>query len=224
MEKITEKLEEHTHKIILSLIGLVIILLGFVFWQWSQPETKEITPSEDLLEELIAEESENTQENGEETVNQVEVTKEIVVDVKGAVHAPGVYTMSDTHRVIDAIKKAGGFSEEAEQNAVNLAKVVEDQMVIYIPKIGEEDLQIETLNQANVGGDEAENGRSTIDINHADKEALMTLNGIGNSKADAILSYREESGRFQTIEEIKNVSGIGDATFENLKENITVSP
>ncbi len=227
MEKWKSLLEEHMQTIFLLLVGLLLLLSGILVWQLFQSEPKEEAPGIDLHAELLAEATEETTVSEEEIPEEklaVEESQEIIVDVKGAVHAPGVYTMADHHRVIDAVKKAGGFSDEAEQNAVNLAKVVEDQMVIYIPKVGEEELQSTVLNEASVSAEEPETSEALIDINHAQKEALMTLNGIGSSKADSILSYREEHGLFQTIEDIKKVSGIGDATYENLKDDITVSP
>lgn len=130
--------------------------------------------------------------------------------------------MSENSRVMDAISKAGGLVGDADGNAVNLAQLLEDQMVIYVPKEGEEGEGIELGITHPQSSEQTDTGETKVNINQAEKEALMTLNGIGSSKAENILSYREENGPFQTIEEIKNVSGIGYATFENLKEVITV--
>ena len=209
----------------LVLLSIILLLGGVFIWSAIQPNIREEAPGMDLHEGLMAE------GEGEEIGLELEPdlvienqrSEEIIVDVKGAVVTPGVYTVESNNRVIDAIERAGGFIEEADQNAVNLAKVVEDQMVIYIPKVGEE-VQNADLNQAYVEPVAEEKTESLVNINLDGKEALMTLNGIGSSKADSILNYREENGFFQTIEEIKNVSGIGDATFENLKDSITVSP
>lgn len=225
MENIKEIFEEHALKVVLVLLSIILLLGGVFIWSAIQPNIREEAPGMDLHEGLMAE------GEGEEIGLELEPdlvienqrSEEIIVDVKGAVVTPGVYTVEPNNRVIDAIERAGGFIEEADQNAVNLAKVVEDQMVIYIPKVGEE-VQNADLNQAYVEPVAEEKTESLVNINLDGKEALMTLNGIGSSKADSILNYREENGFFQTIEEIKNVSGIGDATFENLKDSITVSP
>lgn len=225
MENIKEIFEEHALKVVLVLLSIILLLGGVFIWSAIQPNIREEAPGMDLHEGLMAE------GEGEEIGLELEPdlvienqrSEEIIVDVKGAVVTPGVYTVESNNRVIDAIERAGGFIEEADQNAVNLAKVVEDQMVIYIPKVGEE-VQNADLNQAYVEPVAEEKTESLVHINLDGKDALMTLNGIGSSKADSILNYREENGFFQTIEEIKNVSGIGDATFENLKDSITVSP
>ena len=225
MENIKEIFKEHALKVVLVLLSIILLLGGVFIWSAIQPNVREEAPGMDLHEGLMAE------GEGEEIglglepdlVIENQTLEEIIVDVKGAVVTPGVYTVEPNNRVIDAIERAGGFIEEADQNAVNLAKVVEDQMVIYIPKVGEE-VQNADLNQASVEPVAEEKTESLVHINLDGKDALMTLNGIGSSKADSILNYREENGFFQTIEEIKNVSGIGDATFENLKDSITVSP
>lgn len=225
MENIKEIFEEHALKVVLVLLSIILLLGGIFIWSAIQPNVREEAPGMDLHEGLMAE------GEGEEIglglepdlVIENQTPEEIIVDVKGAVVTPGVYTVEPNNRVNDAIERAGGFIEEADQNAVNLAKVVEDQMVIYIPKVGEE-VQKADLNQASVEPVAEEKTKSLVNINLDGKDALMTLNGIGSSKADSILNYREENGFFKTIEEIKNVSGIGDATFENLKDSITVSP
>lgn len=225
MENIKEIFEEHALKVVLVLLSIILLLGGIFIWSAIQPNVREEAPGMDLHEGLMAE------GEGEEIglglepdlVIENQTPEEIIVDVKGAVVTPGVYTVEPNNRVNDAIERAGGFIEEADQNAVNLAKVVEDQMVIYIPKVGEE-VQKADLNQASVEPVAEEKTESLVNINLDGKDALMTLNGIGSSKADSILNYREENGFFKTIEEIKNVSGIGDATFENLKDSITVSP
>ena len=223
MEELKDIFEEHSQKIVMVLIGMIILLGGVFIWQVVQPDSREEAPSPDLHEGLMAERDIEELVIETDLIEEEQTPEEIIVDVKGAISAPGVYTLAPQQRVVDAIEMAGGFIEDADQNAVNLAKVVEDQMVIYIPKIGEE-VEGVHLNQSAVEPASEEKTESLVDINRDGKEALMTLNGIGSSKADSILKYREENGLFQAIEEIKNVSGIGDATFENLKDSITVSP
>lgn len=230
LKDIFQFIEEKGKTVVLFLIPLVVLLLMIVFWQFFQNKPQDVAPAVDVYEELLAEDSEEgevetiraKEEKEEKEAEEKPVPTEIVVDVKGAVEAPGVYTMAANNRIVDAIEKAGGLTEVAEQKAVNLAQVVEDQMVIYVPEVGEEGVDLVHLNQEAVG--EEDTSTNIVNINTAKKEALMTLSGIGSSKADSILSYREENGNFQTIEDIKNVSGIGDATFANLQEFISVGP
>lgn len=219
MEDFLSKLEEKGKIIVVSLVGIVVLLVGFLLWGGMQ---KDETPIQDVYEELLAEES--TDQNEVEVSGVVEdlVPEEIIVDVKGAVHKPGVYTMNDNTRVVDAISMAGGLLGDADGNAVNLAQHLEDQMVIYVPREGEEGAEVQIGVSQPENNEQTQSGATIVNINQAEKEALMTLNGIGDSKAENILSYREENGPFQTIEDIKNVSGIGEATFNNLKEVISV--
>ncbi|MFF2586652.1 helix-hairpin-helix domain-containing protein [Peribacillus butanolivorans] len=151
----------------------------------------------------------------------------IKVDVKGAVQAPGIFTAEAGDRVIDLISKAGSFTDNADKDKVNFAQLVEDQMVIYVPKIGEEGIELpESASAASSGtaatGGASESSRGQVNLNTATKEDLETLSGIGASKATAILEYRDTIGKFKQIDELKNVSGIGDKTFEKLKDSISV--
>ncbi|MCD8129892.1 MAG: helix-hairpin-helix domain-containing protein [Lachnospiraceae bacterium] len=141
----------------------------------------------------------------------------ICVFVCGEVVSPGVYYFPEGARKVDAVEAAGGFTEEANESYVNLAELLTDEMQLYIPAQGEETGSGEaaaTETQAAHAGQ--------INLNTATLEELCTLNGIGESKAQAILSYREEHGGFTGIEELKEVSGIGDSTFEKIKESIYV--
>ena len=149
----------------------------------------------------------------------------IIVDIKGAVKNPGVYQAEADMRVIDIIDLAGGLSETADADTVNLSQRVADQMVIYIPAIGEEADRPITVAENPLAEQESGNGvtgTEKVDINTADAVLLQTLNGIGEKKAALIIAYREENGSFQTIEDIMEVSGIGEKTFEGLKNLITV--
>ncbi|WMX54202.1 MULTISPECIES: helix-hairpin-helix domain-containing protein [unclassified Peribacillus] len=151
----------------------------------------------------------------------------IKVDVKGAVQAPGIFTAEAGDRVIDLISKAGSFTDKADKDKVNFAQLVEDQMVIYVPKIGEEGIELPgNASAASSGtaatGGASESSRGQVNLNTATKEDLETLSGIGASKATAILEYRDTIGKFKQIDELKNVSGIGDKTFEKLKDSISV--
>lgn len=165
--------------------------------------------------ELVATESLTVDEGSEEP--KTEEKKEVVfVDVKGAVKRPGVYQLTLSDRTLQAIEKAGGFLKDADVNRVNLAAKVTDGTVIYVPKIGEKIEGVSTI--------VSETTRDTkkVNINTATAEQLETLDGIGPSKASAIVAYREENGPFSSIEELKNVSGIGEKSFEKIKNDISV--
>ncbi len=142
---------------------------------------------------------------------------QIVVDVKGEVQKPGIYKLEEGLRVQDAIERASGVTKEADMNHVNLATKVADEMVIYIPAIGEEPVV-----PMSTGGSMDQN-KSGVNLNTATLEELQTLNGIGPSKAQAILTYREENGPFKTIEDILQVSGIGEKSLEKIKTEILIN-
>lgn len=167
-------------------------------------------------EDILLEQVEQTKEDQVQDVEEkTEATKEqfLYVYICGAVEHPDVYQLPEGSRIKEAVQKAGGFSKDADQNHVNLAEKVTDGQQIYIPKEGEE-----------VAAKEVENSstQTKIDLNTATREQLMTLPGIGESKADAILSYREEHGAFQTTEDLKKISGIKDGVFQKLKDLIIV--
>lgn len=161
----------------------------------------------------------------EQSVNESAAEPEIIkVDVKGAVKSPGIFTAQAGDRVIDLISSAGSFTEKADTDKVNFAQIIEDQMVIYVPEIGEEDKgNLENI-QVGTSGDAVTKGTSggLVNLNTATQEDLQTLTGIGPSKANAILEYRETVGKFKEVDELKQVTGIGDKTFERLRDSISV--
>ncbi|MGD6940905.1 helix-hairpin-helix domain-containing protein [Cytobacillus gottheilii] len=141
----------------------------------------------------------------------------ILVDVKGSVENPGVYEAEDGDRVVDLIAEAGGLENDADEKMINFAQRVTDEMVLYIPKEGEESAGIELNMSANSIDDE------TVNLNTADSMELQTLPGIGPAKAEAIIDYRDTNGSFAEKEELKEISGIGDKTYEKLAELIKVN-
>jgi len=147
---------------------------------------------------------------------------ELVVDVKGAVKSPGVYVLMPDDRVIDAITIAGGYTADADSTYINHAQKLTDEMVIYVPKIGEE---IDFEQQTFISSPTSENQSSTngkVNLNTASETELSTLPGIGPAKAKAILEYRQQNGHFKSVEDLKNVSGIGEKTYEKLKQYIEI--
>lgn len=192
----------------------ILVISGLCYFYFSSSDSS--SPQEELIETIQPIEENNLIESAEETLIQ-----QVFVDIKGAVLYPGVYELQQDQRIRDAVQVAGGYTEDADTQLINHAQKVQDEMVIYIPKKGEP-LEEGTTNFITMPA-ENNNNEQKININKADVAALSTLPGIGPSKAQSILSYREENGPFQTIDDLKNVSGIGDKTFEKLQDSITVN-
>ncbi len=147
------------------------------------------------------------------------------VDVKGEVKNPNVYMVSEGMLVIDAINLAGGYTKNAYTDNINLSKKLTKEMVIIVcnKKDYTTSTTVKAINDALIKEDESDNNKTNglVNINTASKEELMSITGIGESKANSIIEYRTKS-RFNSIEDIKNVSGIGDKFFEQIKNYITV--
>lgn len=176
-------------------VALVIVAAFFVF----------LTKADDI-EENVQVENEIAIE--EETVSALQ----IYVDIGGAVKNPQVVELPEGSRVEDAIEAAGGLTDKADLTDINRAAFLEDGEKVYIPEVYDEDEV----------GDSQVRGDGKININTADFEELQELNGVGPATAEKIIGYREENGRFSSIEDIKNVSGIGEKTFEKFKDDIKV--
>ena len=144
-------------------------------------------------------------------------TAPVRVYVSGAVKTPGVYTLAPRSLVDDAVKAAGGAGTDADLESINLALEVRDQQQIHVPRKGETS-QPTTMNVA------AAPGVTRVNINTATLADLDTLPKVGPATAQRIIDYRAKNGPFKKIEDLKNVSGIGDVTFEGLKDLITVEP
>lgn len=195
-------------KIIIAIV--LIVLISFFIYKYSQASEP---PKIDMaIESSIGNTDIGIKLKGIELLPD-EIIKEdkLLVDVKGAVYNPGVYQMEKEDRVIDVIIKAGGLLDTADVYQVNLAKSVYDEMEIIVPKQGEIILNSYKSEQ---------NGK--VNINRASVTELITLSGIGEEKAKAIIKYRDKNGDFRSIEEIINVSGIAEGTFEKIKDNITI--
>jgi comE operon protein 1 len=187
-----------------AVIGGILLILVGVGGLFSKKE-ESVEETEVVVTTVLAEKTEVS--TTQETV--------IFVDIKGAVKNPGVYQMKVGDRVKDALEAAGGLTEEADSQKVNLAKRLEDQMVIVVPKVGEEAEEIpagETRNEATKEG--------KVNINTATVEELKTLKGVGEKKAEAIIEYRKKNGSFQTKEDLMKVRGIGKKLFESFQERI----
>ncbi|MBW7641834.1 helix-hairpin-helix domain-containing protein [Geobacillus thermoleovorans] len=148
-----------------------------------------------------------------------EASKTAVVDVKGAVANPGVYEVAADARVRDVIALAGGLTDEADETKINLAAKVRDEMMIYVPAKDEAAPASDAVGKSPSDG--ARDGPQ-VAVNTATEEELMQLPGIGPAKAKAIIAYREEHGPFQRVEDLLNVTGIGEKTLEKLKPYLLV--
>lgn len=152
---------------------------------------------------------------------EVEILSECCVYVCGAVVVPGVYTLPKGSRIYEAIAMAGGMSEDAAFTSLNQAETIQDgQMILVLTEEEMRDGQQETNAQSSAE-DVLEDGR--VNLNTATKEKLMTLPGIGEAKADSIIAYREENGRFSSIEDIKKIEGIKEGVFAKIKDSIVVN-
>lgn len=205
-------------KIVVYIIA-VIVAIGMIYFIYNNNQVKNDDVEKDILVS-------NTSTKEEEKNEQ----EQIVVHVTGSVKSPGIVKLTDGSRIEDAIEAAGGLTENADISKVNLAYVLEDGIKIKIPSsseedIGDGDVLIDGSGENVVEEDDSQstnqNGKG-ININKADETELQTLPGIGASLASRIVEYRKQNGKFANIEDIKNVSGIGDSKFSNIKDLITV--
>lgn len=155
----------------------------------------------------------DTGEAEQENKSDDTVETEFYVDVGGAVKNPGVYRLKSGSRVYEAIQMAGGLNENADVRNLNQAAAVSDGEKIYICTIEEQQTIIQSDNTAD----------GKVNINTASRDELMTLPGIGESKADAIIAYRQENGNFSSPEEIKNISGIKEGVYSKIADSIKVN-
>lgn len=209
MNKINQK------PIIIGAIVLIVMLIVIIIYIGMQ--TKEYTNYEGL--EIS---SETEKEVQEETPT---VTTTIKVHIAGSVVTEGIVELEEGARIADAIQSAGGTTADANMQNINLAYKLQDGQKIYIPNVNEDETAIiengGIVENTEVSGGTA-NSSGKININTATQTELELITGIGPSTATKIIEYRTENGKFQTIEDIKNVPGIGDSKYESMKEQITV--
>ncbi len=223
-------------KKILIIGAVVIVLLSggyflYCYYAHMRNQTQEILAD---TKETVPVKKVSKKEEKEETMK---------VDIKGEVKKPNIYSATQDDRVIDIITKAGGLTKNADTSIINLSKKVKDEMVIIIYSKKEikeykqtkekqqqvleiceqEDVKNDAcIDQENESNLESSETHGLININTATIEQLQTLPKIGQSKAKSIISYREKNNGFKTIEEIKNVSGIGESVFDQIKNLITI--
>lgn len=193
-------------------IALVFSFVYFISGCGFAVNSGEVEQTTQLQEEVSV-----TSVSGDGTDNSLATTQaeRIYVHVCGAVKHSGVYQLPADARVVDAVQAAGGFTKKADEQQLNQAQPLTDGQQLYVPRRDEK-----KNSQGTETSSEVEDGR--VNLNQATAEELMTLPGIGASKAQAILDYREEHGGFRDISELKQISGIKDGTFNKIKDNITV--
>lgn len=194
------------------LLGIPVVIIGLFMGFFLLR-----TPAEETTDPELFSTSEST---FQETTNTTE--QEWYVDVKGAVKKAGMYRITQGMRLMDVIDLAGGFTPEADQNQVNFSKLLTDQEIIYVPKVGETIPAIDEVSQGKNNTTTSSGTAEKININTADLTELQQLTGIGEKKAADIIKYREENGSFRAVEDLTKVSGIGEKTLENLKDSITI--
>ena len=197
---------QNVKSIILAFVCSLIVIIGGLFY-FNQSKTEDYSG---VSFSNISNETNNKDEKAEDKHDE-----KIFVDVKGAVKHPGVFETIKDKRVKDLIEEAGGLLDDADTSTLNLSQKVKDQMVIYVLKHGEKPKQISDGSSSTPNGD-------VININTANKEQLMKISGVGKTKAEAIISFREKNGDFKKKEDITKVRGIGKATFEKIKDKIEV--
>ncbi len=201
----------------LVIIGIIIVAIVIILYYINS--TKDIYNYEELVSE----------EEGQEEKIENDEEEKIIVHVTGAVQNEGVVEVKENARINDVIYAAGGLTDDADLDNVNLAYVVEDGQKIYIPSkldnnenIDDGNVVLQSPGKNVIKEEETGESSGLVNINTADKMKLQELPGIGSSTAEKIITYRKENGKFKSIEDIKNVSGIGDAKFEMIKKHICI--
>ncbi|WP_066064035.1 helix-hairpin-helix domain-containing protein [Neobacillus soli] len=202
-------------------LAVVIIAIGGSYYFYGE-DFKE-SPANQSINVIGNKLQPEVKEGENSSQAKIEEPEKIMVDVKGQIKQPGVYLSHSGERVIDVIGRAGGLTDQADQSQVNFAEHVQDEMVIYIPAKGEEGLVTAGPSGGSIASSSnAGQNQGKINLNKADETELQNLPGIGPAKAKAIIEYRNSSGPFKAVEDLKNISGIGDKTFEKLKDLIDV--
>lgn len=190
---------------------LLIFVISMYMAGCRQKETEQLTQK---LQETV---TEDTEKLPEEEVTQPQT---VYVYVCGAVNTPGVYELDSTSRIYEAVQMAGDMTEDAEQTYLNLAQIVSDGERIYVPT--KEEVKSGVVEDQGEWTDSGISAEGKVNLNTATKEELMTLTGIGDAKAQAIITFRESNGGFSSIEEIMQIEGIKEGVFNKIKDAVTV--
>ena len=215
-----------------KIIGLVIItIIIFIVSIFLYKQKSSNAFKEEYMMEIFEEESNDNMEYTETLEEDTTIINEdsidrnkIIVEIKGEVAKPDVYQLEEGSIIKDLIDMAGGVTEEADLSRINRAEELLNHELIIIGNINDETESSVVQNNSTYSsnGNNSDKGSTLININTADLEQLKEITGIGNIKAQSIIDYREANGGFKSLEELKNVDGIGDKTFEKIKEQITL--
>lgn len=210
-----EMLKEYKWQIALPAVAGLLLTTFLIF---SQPAKSDQTGLPDFPQ---TEQTSNSSELVEET--STEVSKEpsqLVVDVKGAVAKPGLYTLEADARVNDAVDAAGGLTSQADPKSINLAQKLSDEAVVYVASKAENISVVASTTASSAMSQEG--NESKVNLNTATEADLQTISGIGAKRATDIIAYREANGGFKSVDDLNNVSGIGDKTMESIRPYVTV--
>lgn len=216
MEKILDKLKEYWKIMLLVVCALIAGGIFYIFT--NSPKSAENLSVENLSSSSTKSSLSKFNSSSEKNKN------EIMVDLRGAVAKPNVYQISSDERLVDLIRQAGGFTDQADQKSINLSAKLKDEEVIYVPKVGESSSSESTDSptSSSVSNQISTTSSPKININKADLTELQKLTGIGQKKAQDIIDFRMKNGDFKSIEDLGKVSGFGDKTLEKLKDEISI--
>ncbi|MEK0401538.1 helix-hairpin-helix domain-containing protein [Streptococcus suis] len=211
-----EMLKEYKWQIALPAVAGLLMATFLIFSQPAKsdqtgltdfPQLEQTSRSSDLVEETSTEVSEDP--------------SQLVVDVKGAVEKPGLYTLEAGARVNDAVEAAGGLTSQADPKSINLAQKLSDEAVVYVAS-KDEKISVVASTTARSAMSSEEKKTSLVNLNTATEADLQTISGIGAKRATDIIAYREANGGFKSVDDLNNVSGIGDKTMESIRPYVTV--
>ncbi|MBM7314988.1 helix-hairpin-helix domain-containing protein [Streptococcus suis] len=217
MEKVIETIKDYKWQLALPTVAILLVGTFLIF---SQPA--QLADQTGLTDLPQTEQTSNSSELVEETSTEVsEVPSQLVVDVKGAVAKPGLYTLEADARVNDAVEVAGGLTSQADPKSINLAQKLSDEAVVYVAS-KDENISVVTSTTASSAMSQEEKNTSLVNLNTATEADLQTISGIGAKRATDIIAYREANGGFKSVDDLNNVSGIGDKTMESIRPYVTV--
>lgn len=210
-----EMLKEYKWQIALPAVAGLLMATFLIFSQSAKsdqtgltelPQTEQASSSQEQTEETSTEESEEL--------------SQLVVDVKGAVAKPGLYILEADARVNDAVDAAGGLTSQADPKSINLAQKLSDEAVVYVASKDEKISVVASTTASSAMSPEG--NESKVNLNTATEADLQTISGIGAKRAADIIAYREANGGFKSVDDLNNVSGIGDKTMESIRPYVTV--
>ncbi|HEM4597283.1 TPA: helix-hairpin-helix domain-containing protein [Streptococcus suis] len=211
-----EMLKEYKWQIALPAVAGLLMATFLIF---SQPAKSDQTGLTDFPQ---TEQTSSGQEQTEETsTEESEELSQLTVDVKGAVEKPGLYTLEAGARVNDAVEAAGGLTSQADPKSINLAQKLSDEAVVYVAS-KDENISVVTSTATSSAMSSEEKSTSLVNLNTATEADLQTISGIGAKRAADIIAYREANGGFKSVDDLNNVSGIGDKTMESIRPYVTV--